>query len=126
MTNFFSVEFIENYNQIILTLDKKIKNKEFDKWYTYELPTFHFANDIDPWTLCQDVPYDKPNPYDFVEVKVIKLEKEKAELNWTWGKLDLNSDKGWKEFTYKFHVVKENSNWKISYLQGFDFKDSTH
>jgi hypothetical protein len=124
-TNLFAEEFIENYNQIILTLDKKIKNREFEKWNIYELPTFNFANDVDPWTLCQDVPYDNPNPYDLVEVIVIKSDNEKADLNWTWGKLELNSDKSWKKFTYKFRVVKENSNWEIAYLRGFDFKEST-
>ena len=124
-TNYFSTGFIENYNQIILTLDKKIKNKEFEKWSLGELPTFSFANDVDPWCLCQDVPYDKPNAWDLVEVKVIKLNDEKGELYWTWGKPELNGAPDWKDFTYKFDVEKENGKWKISYLQGFDFKEST-
>ncbi len=123
-TNLFAGEFIENYNQIIRTLDRKIKNKEFDKWNTYELPTFSFANDVSPWCLCQDVPYDKPNPWDLVEVIVISLNNERGELNWKWGKPELNGAPGWKEFNYKFRVVKENGIWKIAYLQGFDFKES--
>ncbi|MFI5137529.1 MAG: hypothetical protein ACHQIM_06855 [Sphingobacteriales bacterium] len=124
-TNFFSSRFVDNYSQIILTLDKKIKNNEFEKWSVSELPTFSFANDVDPWCLCQDVPYDKPNPWDLIEVKVIKLNDEKGELYWTWGKPELNGSPDWKDFTYKFEVEKENGKWKISYLQGFDFKEST-
>lgn len=124
-TNLFAQEFIDNYNQIIQTLDKKIKNKEFDKWYTYELPTFIFANDVNPWCLCQDVPYDKPSPWDFIEVNIIKLDSNKADVEWKWGKLESNTDPGWKEFIYRFSVVKENDKWKIAYLQGFDFKEST-
>jgi hypothetical protein len=123
-TNFFSSDFIENYNQIILTLDKKIRNKEFDKWSTGELPPFSFANDVDPWCLCQDVPYDTPNPWSLVEVEVINLNDEKGELNWKWGKPELNGSTDWKDFRYKFKVKKENGKWKISYLQGFDFKES--
>jgi hypothetical protein len=125
-TNLFSEEFIENYNQIIQTLDRKIKSKEFDKWYPYgELPTFAFANDVDPWCLCQDIPYDKPNPWDLVEVTPINLNKIKGELFWKWGKLELKEDVGWKEFSYKFRVLKEKGQWKIEYLEGFDFNNST-
>ena len=124
-TNFFSDRFIDNYKQIILTLDKKMRNNEFEKWSVGELPTFSFANDVDPWCLCQDVPYDKPNPWDLVEVKVINLNGKKGELYWNWGKPELNGSPDWKDFAYKFNVEKENGTWKISYLQGFDFKDST-
>ena len=107
-TNYFSSGFIDNYNQIILILDKRIKNKEFDKWRVGELPTFSFANDVNPWCLCQDVPYDNPNPWDLVEVKIINLNNEKGELYWKWGKPELNGSPDWKEFTYKFIVEKEN------------------
>jgi hypothetical protein len=124
-TNFFSAAFIDNYNQIILTLNKKIKNKEFEKWSVDELPTFSFANDVDPWSLCQDVPYDKPNPWDLVEVEIINLNSQKGELYWKWGKPELNGSPDWKDFKYKFNVEKENSQWKISYMQGFDFNEST-
>lgn len=119
-TDFFSAGFIENYNQIILTLDKKFRNKEFDKWSTGELPPFSFANDVDPWCDCQD-----NLSWDLVEVKIINLNNEKGELSWTWGKPELNGDPSWKEFSYKFDVEKENGKWKVSYLQGFDFKEST-
>jgi hypothetical protein len=122
-TNFFAIEFIENYNQIILTLEKGLKNGNYDQWLVGDLPTFNFVSDVDPWTLSQDVPYDKPNPYDFIEVNF--LNEEKREVNWKWGKLELNTDPSWKEFVYKFRVVKENDKWKISYLQGFDFKECT-
>jgi len=123
-SGFFANEFIDNYNQIIQTLDKKIKNKEFEPWNVYELPTFNFANDVDPWTLCQDVPYDKPNPLDFVEVGIINLDNKKGELYWKWGNLYSNADSSWKNFSYKFRVEKVDSKWEISYLQGFDYKES--
>lgn len=122
-TNLFATEFIENYNQIILTLDKGLKNGNYDKWLVGDLPTFIFANDVDPWTMCQDVPYDNPNPLDFIEVKIVNADN--GEVEWKWGKLKTNSDLGWKTFTYKFRVVKESHQWKIAYLAGFDFKDNT-
>lgn len=123
-TNFFSSDFIENYNQIILTLDKKMKDKEFDKWSTGELPPFSFANDVNPWCLCQDVPYDTPDPWSLVEVEVISLNDDEGALNWKWGKPELNGSADWRDFRYKFNVKKENGKWRISYLQGFDFKES--
>ncbi len=124
-TNFFATEFIDNYNQIIVTLDKRLRNGNYDPWLVGNLPTFIFANDVSPWTMCQDVPYDKPNPFDFIEVNIISLEKNNAEATWHWGNLEQNADKSWKDFSYKFKVVKENNKWKISYLTGFDFKEST-
>jgi hypothetical protein len=124
-TNFFSTEFIGNYNQIILTLDKGLRNGKYQQWLVGELPTFAFANDVDPWCLCQDVPYDKPNPWDFIEISIVKLNNENGEAEWKWGKFELNKDPGWKDFSYKFRVVKENNRWKIAYLTGFDFKEST-
>jgi len=119
-TNFFSVGFIENYNQIILTLGKKFKNKEFGEWSTGELPPFSFANDVDPWCSCQD-----NMSWDLIEVEIVNLNNVKGELYWNWGKPKSDWGPGWKEFKYKFDVEKENGKWKISYLQGFDFKEST-
>lgn len=123
-TNFFTADFIKNYNQIILTLDRKLRNKEIDEWRVGDLPTFAFANDVNPWSLCQDVPYDEPNPWDLVEVKIISLSSKNGELYWKWGKPELNDAADWKEFSYRFKVAKENGRWKIDYLQGFDFKES--
>lgn len=124
-TGFFTTDFIENYNQIILTLDRKLRNKEFDNWLVGELPTFTFANDVNPWSLCQDVPYDKPNLWNLFVVEIINLENKKGELDWKWGKPEINSAPGWKKFKYKFKVEKINGKWRIAYLQGFDFKEST-
>lgn len=86
-----------------------------------DLPTFCFANDANPWCLCQD-----NLSWNLVEVKIIKLNNSSGELYWKWGKSELDkSADDWKNFTYKFKVKKENGNWRISYLQGFDFKEST-
>jgi len=124
-TGFFAKEFIENYNQIILTLDKRLRNKEYDEWLVGDLPTFIFANDVDPWTLCQDVPYDNPSPWNLVEINELKLNDKNGEFEWKWGNLKHGIDSGWNQFFYRFNVIKENNKWKISYLQGFDFKEST-
>ena len=119
-TNFFTTEFIENYNQIILTLDKGIRSGNYDQWLVGDLPTFIFANDHSPWCNCQD-----NDDWNKVEVRVIKLTDNEGELEWTWGNLSADTHSSWKEFAYKFRVVKENDKWKIVYLTGFDFKEST-
>ncbi|MFC5283514.1 hypothetical protein [Pedobacter alpinus] len=71
----------------------------------------------------QDVPYDNPNPYNFIEIDIVN--NENGEVTWKWGKLEPNMDASWKEFSYKCRVKKENDLWRISYLQGFDFEEST-
>ena len=124
-TNTFSQEFIDNYNKIIVKLNNGLKNGSYGKWLVGDLPPFNFGSEVDPWSLCQDVPYDKPNPLEFIEVEILKLDSVEGKLNWKWGRLDSNTDSGWKKFKYKFKVIKENKKWKIAYLEGFDFEKST-
>jgi hypothetical protein len=112
-TNFFATEFIDNYNQIILTLDKGIRNSEYEQWLVGHLPTFIFANGANPWCMCQDTPSDIAGNLD-----VIKFDNVSGELFWNWG-----TDSDWINF--KIRVIKENNKWKIAYLQGFDFNEST-
>lgn len=112
-TCLFSSEFIENYNQIILTLDRKIKNKEYDNWLIGELPPFKFANEVDPWCLCQGFSLEQ-----FDNIEIIKLGSTSGELIWNWKMIA-----DWQNI--KFRVVKEDNKWKISYMQGFDYEEST-
>ena len=112
-TDFFSSEFIDNYDQIILTLDKGLKSGEYEQWLVGDLPPFIFANDVNPWCMCQDNASGETGV-----IEVIKIESKSGELLWNWG---TNSD--W--INYKIRVIKENEKWKIAYMQGFDFKEST-
>jgi len=121
-TGFFSKEFINNYNQIIQVLDRKMKDKEIAPFSTGEIPPFGFDTDADPWCNCQEVPYDSPNAYSLVDVHIVELNSESGKLYWTWGSLPKDVSAGWKTITYKFNVKKEDGKWKISYLQGFDIK----
>lgn len=118
-TGLFAEEFISNYDKIIRTLDKKYKNHEFYTWSTGEIPPFPFASDVDPWCNCQDVPYDKPNVWDSVLVTIKTISADKAALTWTWNYPE------WKDYAYNVRASKENGKWKIAYLQGFDFEEST-
>jgi len=118
-TDFFTHGFVENYDQIILTLDRKMRDKEFEEWAVGYLPTFKFANDHVPWCNCQD-----NLDWDLVEVKVNNLTGDQGELVWNWGNLDPAHYSSWKEFEYNFSVVRENQKWKISYMEGFDLNKS--
>jgi len=111
-------EFINNYDRLIRTIDKKIRTKQYPDWQIGDLPVFRFANDISPWCDCQDVPYDNPNPWDLVEITFKELSNDKATLTWTWGRSQWS-----KDFAYTVKTVKENGKWKIAYLQGFDLDE---
>jgi len=120
-TNFFATEFIENYNQIIQTLDKKMRNKEFRDWeFGTVFSPFEFAHNHSPWCLCQEKPY-VIDLWD-VDIEIIRLNDERGELKYKWGKSVLDTEPYWKDFRYKFRVTKENNKWKISYMEGFDFE----
>jgi hypothetical protein len=119
----FAAEFIENYNKVILTLDKRLRNGK-QQWLDGDQPDFGFYRGVNPWCGCQDVPYDKPNPLDFVEVNVLNKGTSTIEATWHWGKLPVDSDPNWKDFSYKFRAIKENGEWRIIYLEGFDFTEA--
>ena len=121
-TDFFSKEFIKNYNKIIFTINKKLQNKEYGEWTMDGLPPFNFASDVNAWCSCQEYPYDDPNVWN-VDIKVICLNNENGELEYTWGKSIIDENTFWGDFKYKFKVVKENNKWKISYMEGFDYEE---
>lgn len=109
-SNFFDKEFIDHYGEIVKTIDEKIKNKEI-VFNDGDMPPYAGA---DPWCNCQDMPY--PNPWDKIEFKFISIDKDNADLTWTW------TDPVWSEdFEYKVKAKKSEGTWKISYLEGFEY-----
>lgn len=115
-SNLFSNEFIENYNQIILTLDQRLKNNDFEygPWYVGDMPPFNFASGANPWCQCQD-----NMDWNLVEVEQIN----DNEFQWKWGGLKEDTHQSWKDFRYTFNVTQEDSKWKISYLEGFNINE---
>jgi hypothetical protein len=79
-TRFFSTEFIENYEQIIITLDRKLKNKEFNEWLVGDLPPFKFHNNYNPWWGGQE-----SFPVQLVIVEIVSLSKDKGEFYFKCG-----------------------------------------
>ena len=117
-TGFFTKGFIDNYKNIINTLDRKLKNGDYGKWYGGELPPFRFDNDVNPWCNCQD-----SFPWEEVKTEVISLDDNEGELYWKFGS-DAGDDPSWSEFRYKFKVAKESGKWKIDWMEAFDFETS--
>lgn len=118
-TGFFATEFIDNYNQIILTLDNGLRNGEYEKWLVGDLPTFIFANDYSPWWSGQES-FSIENS----EIELIKLDKGNGEFYFTCGDKVVGCE-GMENYKMRFSVIRENNKWKISYMEGFDFKEST-
>jgi hypothetical protein len=118
-TGFFSTEFIDNYDKIILTLDKGLRNGNYEKWFVGDLPTFIFANDYSPWWSGQE-----SFSIEKSVIELIKLDKEKGEFYFVCGDKVAGCE-GLENYKMRFRVVRENNKWKISYMEGFDFKEST-
>lgn len=106
-TNFFTKEFLDNYDKIALTIDGKMRNKTL-VYYIGELPPF--GNDANPWCNCQDHP---DNYWEILTIKKLIIKDNQAGFVWTWG----------DDFEYKTKALKQNNIWKISYLEGFDFDE---
>ncbi|MDI9862967.1 hypothetical protein QM480_01420 [Flectobacillus sp. DC10W] len=109
-TGYFSKEFLQNYDAIAKGIDARLKSNK-DEWMVGDMPPF--GEDANPWCRCQDYPND--NPWDKIILKKLDILGETATVWWTWG--DTVFSKG---FSYKVRLQKENGQWKISYLQGFD------
>ncbi len=112
-SDYFSADFIENFNQIGLKQDQLIKTKKIPAWKPSE-EVNPFRNSS-PWCNCQDGGDMKK-----IQIKIIDLNDQKGSLSWTWSEPDYS-----KGFEYKFNVEKENGKWKIAYLEGFDFEKNT-
>jgi hypothetical protein len=105
-TNYFSSEFLANYNNIGQKIDQVLKTKK-NEWLVGDLPPF--GNDANSWCNCQDSP---DNYWKNIIIKNLIMDDNSASFIWTWG----------DNFEYKAKAVKENGVWKIQYLEGFDIK----
>jgi hypothetical protein len=66
--------------------------------------------DADPWNFFQD---DAGTYWDSLTILGLKIASDTASLKWTLK--DLPSDYG-----YAIKLKRQNSVWKITYMQGFD------
>jgi hypothetical protein len=111
-SNFFTQEFIDNYNKIGLKIGDNLKTKKME-WLVGDLPPY--GNDADMWCNCQDNPEEY---WKTMKLNNLKITNNKASFNWIWT--------AWKESpSYKVKAVKENGIWKIAYLEGFDYNSLT-
>lgn len=114
-THYFASELIDNYDQIILAIDKGIRNKEYKEWLVEDLPTFRFANDYNPWWNGQE-----HFPLDLISIETITLSDDTGEFYIRCA----GPCNGMENFRTRFRAIKENNRWQISYLEGFDFKEA--
>lgn len=109
-SGFFTQNFIDNYRDITLAIDKKLKNGDL----IYEVGMLPpFGIDANLWCNCQDY----PNKYwDILTVQDVSVSKNNAEYTWKWS----DNYKIVLEKPYKIKAVKENGKWKIDHLESFD------
>ncbi|SFT41482.1 hypothetical protein SAMN05216474_0432 [Lishizhenia tianjinensis] len=110
-SRYFTQNFIDNYENIIRTISKKLNNGEYPIWYPGELPPFYFSSDLNPWCLCQD-------NYGWNSIKVEVINEKEGEFKWTWKELNTNN------WSYTFKVINVKNQIKIDYLEGFDYANS--
>lgn len=104
-TGLFSEEFFDNYTHIANALDSALKNKEME-WLVGDIPPF--GNDLNPWCNCQDNP---DNYWKTLTIHDVVINQDNAEFIWTWG----------EDFEYYVRAIRQGGDWKIAYLEGFNF-----
>jgi hypothetical protein len=107
-TNFFSQSFLDNYKKIGMYINNKLTNA--NPKYLNEI-NFAFQ-DADPWTGFQD---DAPNFWNDFIIVDFKSSFDSASLKW--------SIKDWTSEKHPVKFSKENSKWKVSYIEGFDMDE---
>jgi hypothetical protein len=103
-TNLFTGFFLKNYQDIAVHLDKELKQNS-EKYYVGELPPYGSNSNV--WCNCQDYPEDWEKLILIID---LKINTDSANFKWTWD----------KEYYNFVRVQKENSSWRISYLEQFN------
>jgi len=109
-TGLFTDNFLKQYRNIALRMDKELREGS-SVWPDGDLPSFN--DDADPWCNCQDSPVD--DYWLIIKLTGIQINNNQAQFAWKW-----NSDT--ESQPYRIIAVKENGNWVIDYMQGFDMK----
>jgi hypothetical protein len=108
-TNYFSSSFFDNYKKLADFVNNKLISAH--PKYLNEI-NFDFQ-DADPWTGFQD---SAPDYWDNFKITDYKSTARSASLKWLIQTKDLSSEK------YSVGFSKENGEWKVSYLEGFDLE----
>jgi len=106
-TGFFTINFLNNYQNIALHLDKELKQNK-TKYVVGELPPY--GNDANEWCNCQDYP---SNSFKHLKIVGLKINDNSATFKWTWGDGSF----------YSVKAKKENNSWKIAELEQFNIKN---
>lgn len=109
-SNFFSQSFIDNYENLAYLLDQKLQKQELVYYVGYYPP---FGNDADPWCNCQDI---LDNYWEYIEIENLNISQDSASFNWV-----LRNQPYFEDFKYEVGAIKINGEWRISYLQEFDY-----
>lgn len=112
-TEFFSTEFLINYQNVASRMDSAIKQSDPSLRNVEDVPSFE--PEADHWCDCQDSP---DTYWNILTVCDLKIDRDNVSFNWTWG-----DNSGFVPDKSKAMAKKENGKWKISYLQGFDIKN---
>jgi hypothetical protein len=108
-TNFFSRSFLDNYKALADFINRKLvkANPPLANEINFDF------QDADPWTGFQDSDSAYWNKF---QITAYRSTADSASLKW------LIKTKDWSSDPYAVGFAKENGQWKVSSLEGFDLK----
>ena len=109
-TNYFSASFLDNYKKIADSVNTRLTRA--NPKYLNEI-NFSFQ-DADPWTHFQD---EAPAFWDSLIISDYRSTADSASLKWKI------KEKDWSSESYAVRFLKENGQWKVAYLEGFDLAE---
>ena len=110
-SNFFSSEFLTNYDEIARTIDIRLKTGSLI-YRVGDMPPY--GNDVVEWCDCQDwyEPFSES-----IKIYKMYINVDTADVFWSW-----KNNRFDPEMSYNIKLIRKFNQWKISYLQGFDIK----
>ena len=108
-TKFFTEEFLENYHNIAMFLDKELRRNPV-RYYVGDMQPYSDGTNI--WCNCQDFPSNWENRLMIVN---LEINADSASFEWTW----------YREHRYFIRAQKIDNVWRISYMERFDIKNFT-
>ncbi|GEM_PF-4667700 len=126
----FTQAFLDNYTKIGHEIHRRLRTKEMIYEAGYTPP---YGNGANPWTNSLDVSSD--TYWNEIRIENVVTRGNRAVLTWSWpgNYREMRITKAVclqkaekaviiESADYQIEVVKENDRWKITRMQGFDFK----
>ena len=108
-TKIFAVDFLTAYHHLGQEIHRRLATGAMEYWVG-DMPPF--GNGASPWTNAQDTP---DQFWQQMRIQNFQIQGDRAQFTWHW-------PLGYGDQPYWVGMKKEQDQWRIRFLQGFDIR----